>query len=154
VKGGHRYFYLMCMAIYGVKCNIPKNEVREDMYKIFDELKEIEHSNPLEEDDIKSALETYDRQYYNFTIDDIVKLTDIPIEKNKRNYQKQSDHLEEARMIRDLRMKREGRKWTDNNGRPSKENLVKEYLEENPDHSPTEIAKNLKISRTTVYKYI
>ncbi|EZV85047.1 hypothetical protein U896_02584, partial [Staphylococcus aureus 22835] len=44
--------------------------------------------------------------------------------------------------------------WTDNNGRPSKENLVKEYLEENPDHSPTEIAKNLKISRTTVYKYI
>ncbi|MCV3172916.1 hypothetical protein OHD90_14270 [Enterococcus faecalis] len=154
VKGGHRYYFLMCMAIYAVKCNIPKKDVREDMYKIFDELKEIEHSNPLEEDDIKSALETYDRQYYNFTIDDIVKLTDIPIEKNKRNYQNQNDHLEEARMIRDLRMKREGRKWTDNNGRPSKENLVKKYVSENPDHTPTEIAKNLKISRTTVYKYI
>ena len=28
------------------------------------------------------------------------------------------------------------------------------YLEENPDHTPTEISKNLKISRTTVYKYI
>jgi len=53
------------------------------MYKIFDELKEIEHSNPLEEDDIKSALETYDRQYYNFTIDDIVKLTDIRLKKIK-----------------------------------------------------------------------
>jgi len=43
-------------------------------------------------------------------------------------------------------------------GRPkgsgTKENLVKEYLEENPDHTPTEIAKNLGISRTTVYKYI
>lgn len=39
-------------------------------------------------------------------------------------------------------------------GRPSKESLVKEYLEENPDYSPTEIAKNLGISRTTVYKYI
>lgn len=39
-------------------------------------------------------------------------------------------------------------------GRPSKESLVREYLEDNPDHSPTEIARNLGISRTTVYKYI
>ncbi|WP_095337852.1 HTH domain-containing protein [Staphylococcus aureus] len=36
----------------------------------------------------------------------------------------------------------------------SKESLVREYLEDNPDHSPTEIARNLGISRTTVYKYI
>ncbi|WP_089830163.1 hypothetical protein [Halolactibacillus halophilus] len=56
------------MAIYAVKCNISKSEVREDMYKTFDELSEIEHSNLLEEDDIKSTLEAYDRQYYNFTI--------------------------------------------------------------------------------------
>ena len=150
VKGGHRYFYLMCMAIYAVKCNIPKSEVREDMYKIFDELKEIEHSNPLEEDDIKSALETYDRQYYNFTIDDIVKLTDIPIEKNKRNYRKQDQHLKLARGQLEL-LKEMGEVEV---GRPSKESLVREYLEDNPDNSPTEIARNLGISRTTVYKYI
>lgn len=152
VKGGHRYFYLMCMAIYAVKCNIPKSEVREDMYNIYDELKEIEHSNPLEEDDIKSALETYDRQYYNFTIDDIVKLTDIPIEKNKRNYRKQEIHLKGARAIQEINDP-EGN-WRNQEGRPSKENLVKEYIAENPDHTPTEIAKNLNISRTTVYKYI
>ncbi len=152
VKGGHRYFYLMCMAIYAVKCNIPKSEVREDMYKIFDELKEIEHSNPLEEDDIKSALETYDRQYYNFTIDDIVKLTDIPIEKNKRNYRKQEIHLKGARAIQEINDP-EGN-WRNQEGRPSKESLVKEYLVENPDYSPTEIARNLGISRTTVYKYL
>ncbi|WES09775.1 HTH domain-containing protein [Bacillus paranthracis] len=153
VKGGHRYFYLMCMAIYAVKCNIPKEEVRDDMYKIFDELKEIEHSNPLEEDDIKSALETYDRQYYNFTIDDIVKLTDITIEKNKRNYRKQKEHIKIMNFVRDNISYPEGN-WRNQEGRPSKESLVKEYLEENPDHSPTEIARNLEISRTTVYKYI
>ena len=155
VKGGHRYYFLMCMAIYAVKCNISKKEVREDMYKIFDELKEIEHSNPLEEDDIKSALETYDRQYYNFTIDDIVKLTDIPIEKNKRNYRKQETHLRLARANKEIlkeigEMKKEGRP----KGSGTKENIIKEYLEKNPDHTPTEIAKNLKISRATVYKYI
>ena len=145
----------MCMAIYAVKCNIPKNEVREDMYKIFDELKEIEHSNPLEEDDIKSALETYDRQYYNFTIDDIVKLTDIPIEKNKRNYRKQDFHLRIARNTLELMNEESGVVLQ---GRPkgsgTKEDLVKEYLAEKPNSTPTEIAKNLGISRTTVYKYI
>ena len=153
VKGGHRYYFLMCMAIYAVKCNIPKKEVREDMYKIFEELKEIEHSNPLEEDDIKSALETYDRQYYNFTIDDIVKLTDIPIEKNKRNYRKQKEHIKIMNFVRD-NISYADTNWRNKEGRPSKENLVKEYIAENPDHTPTEIAKNLKISRTTVYKYI
>lgn len=43
-------------------------------------------------------------------------------------------------------------------GRPkgsgTKEELVKEYIRNNPDHSPTKIARNLGVSRTTVYKYI
>ena len=152
VKGGHRYFYLMCIAIYAVKCNIPKEEVREDMYKIFDELREIEHSNALEERDIKSALETYDRQYYNFTIDDIVKLTDIPIEKNKRNYRKQEIHLKGARAIQEINDPENN--WRNQEGRPSKEDLVKEYIQENPNDNPSEIARNLNVSRTTVYKYL
>jgi len=154
VKGGHRYFYLMCMVIYAVKCNISKEEVEEDMYEKFDELSQIEHSNPLEEEDIRSALETYDRQYYNFTIDDIEKLTDIRIERNKRNYRKQDVHLKLARgqlaILRELEEVDEGRP----KGSGTKEDLVKEYLAENPTSTPTEIARNLGISRTTAYKYL
>jgi len=157
VKGGHRYFYLMCLVIYAVKCDISKSELRKDMQVAFEKLKHIEHTNPLTEEDIKSALEAYDRAYFNFTIEDIEKLTDIRIERNRRNYQKQKDHLEEARMIRDLRMKRQGKKWTDGNGRPkgsgTKEELVREYIKQNPNDNPTEIARSLGISRTTVYKY-
>ncbi len=157
VKGGHRYFYLMCLAVYAVKCDVSKGELRKDIQVAFEKLKHIEHTNPLTEEDVKSALETYDRQYYNFTIEDIEKLTDIRIERNRRNYQKQKDHLEEARMIRDLRMKRQGKKWTDGNGRPkgsgTKEKLVRDYIKQNPGDNPTEIARSLGISRTTVYKY-
>lgn len=29
ILGGHRYFFLMCMAIYGVKCNIPKKKLEK-----------------------------------------------------------------------------------------------------------------------------
>lgn len=149
-KGGHRYYFLMVMSIYAVKCNIPKKELRKDMYRVFDELKQVEHNHPLEEEDIKSALETYDRQYYNFTIDDIIKLTDIYIEKNKRNYRKQDQHLKIARATRDIIHDN----WREGNGRPSKEKLVKDYVKENPDDNPTEIARALKISRPTVYKYL
>ena len=153
IKGGHRYFYLMCMAIYGVKCNIPKKEVEKDMRKIFGELKEIEHSNELTEEDINSALETYDRGFYNFTIDDIEKLTDIRIERNKRNYRTQKQHIEVMNFIRD-NITHKDKDWRNKEGRPSKENLVKEYIAENSNDNPTDIARALGISRTTVYKYL
>ena len=156
VKGGHRYFYLMCMVIYAVKCNISREEVEADMYDKFDELSQIEHSNPLTEEDIKSALETYDRQYYNFTIHDIEKLTDIRIDRNKRNYRKQKQHILVMNAIRDV-IYPEG-EWRNKEGRPkgsgTKEDLVREYVKNNPNDNPTEIARNLGISRPTVYKYL
>src|SRR5699024_2885512 len=43
ITGGHRYYYLMCMAIYGVKCDISREEVKKDMYKMYKELKHIPH---------------------------------------------------------------------------------------------------------------
>ena len=55
-------------------------------------------------------------------------------------------------------MKQQNKVWGNEKGSPKgsgiKENLVKEYLEENPDDNPTEIARNLGVSRTTVYKYL
>lgn len=155
VKGGHRYFYLMTMVIYAVKCNIPKEEVKADMHEKFEELKNIEHSNPLTKEDLYTALEVYDREYYNFTIDDIEKLTDIRIERNKRNYRNQDFHLRIARNTLQLMNEESG---TVLQGRPkgsgTKENLVREYIAENPDDTPTEIARALEISRPTVYKYL
>jgi hypothetical protein len=152
VKGGHRYFFLMCMSIYAVKCNIPKSELREDMKEVFEEIASIEHTNPLTEEDINSALEAYDRGYYNFTIDDIVKLTDIPIQKNKRNYRTQEQHISVMNAIKKVLYPQD--EWRNKEGRPSKEKLVKDYIKENPEDNPTQIARALEISRTTVYKYL
>ena len=121
----------------------------------FEELKNIEHSNPLTQEDLYTALEVYDREYYNFTIDDIEKLTDIRIERNKRNYRNQDFHLRIARNTLQLMNEESG---TVLQGRPkgsgTKENLVREYIAENPDDTPTEIARALEISRPTVYKYL
>ena len=65
----------------------------------------VKHENALTEDDIKSALEAYDKEYYNFTIADIEALTDIRIERNKRNGRKQEQHLQFARGVREVKAK-------------------------------------------------
>lgn len=155
IKGGHRYFYLMCMVIYAVKCDIPRKEVKKDMLEAFDVLENIEHSNLLTEEDLNSALEVYDRGYYNFTINDIEKLTDIRIERNKRNYRPQDFHLRIARSTLEIMNEENGSPLQ---GRPkgsgTKENIVKDYIKDNPSDNPTEIARALNISRPTVYKYL
>ncbi len=153
VKGGHRYYYLMCLVIYACKCDVPKEKLKEDMYAVYDELKLIEHDNPLTVEDIKSALEVYSKEYYNFTISDIQYLTDLHIERNKRNYQKQADHLEEARAIRDIRMKRQNRDWREGNGRKSAEPIIIEFLRNRPTATPKEIIEGTGISKNTVYKH-
>ena len=151
ITGGHRYYYLMCLAIYGVKCDIPREEVKRDMYEMFEELRYIPHSNELCEEDIISALEAYDRGYYNFKLDDIERLTGLRFERNKRNYRSQSNHIKVMNAIRDITYP--NGEWRNTDGAPTKENLVKEYLLEYPDLSVSEVAKNLGVSRTTVYKY-
>lgn len=155
IRGGHRYFFLMCMAIYACKCDVPKSKLKEDMYEVFEILKDIEHDNPITEYDIESALEAYDKEYYNFTINDIEKLTDIRIERNRRNYRKQEQHIKFINGIKILKKQmgeivQEGRP----KGSGTKEELIREYIKNNPDSSPTQIAKELKVSRTTVYKYL
>ena len=152
IRGGHRYYYLMCLAIYACKCDVPKKQLKEDMAVMFDELKGVEHGNPLTEYDIESALEAYDKEYYNFTIADIEKLTDVRIKRNKRNYRKQEQHLERARAVQKIDYP--NNEWINKEGRPTKEQLVKNYIKEHPTENPTQIAKALNMSRTTVYKYI
>ncbi len=154
IKGGHRYYYLMCLVIYACKCDVPKDKLKADMYEDFEVLKTIEHTNPLTEEDLNSALETYSKEYYNFKIDDIEKLTDIRIERNKRNYRNQLEHLKRARAVQKIDYPND--EWRNIKGQPTKEHIILEFLETHKDEnlSVSAIAKALNISRITVYKYL
>ena len=72
---------------------------------------------------------------------------------NKRNGQKQKDHLEEARAIRDIRMKRQNRDWRDGNGRPSAERKVEEFMRENPEAKKCDVIRGTGLDKKTVYKH-
>ena len=151
---GHRFWCVMMLTIYAVKCDIPFEELEKDAYDLIPFLDSINKADPFTQHDVRSALECYDIQFKHFPIDDIAKLSAISITKNKRNGQKQADHLEEARAIRDIRQRRNGTKWDDKNGRKPKEKLVRDYAAIHPEQSITEIARALNISRPTVYKYL
>lgn len=65
--------------------------------------------------------------------------------------------LEDARLIRDIRMRRLGRKWDDGNGRKpgsgSKEQEVRSWRIQNPNGKPADCIRETGISKNTVYKW-
>ncbi len=150
---GHRFYGIMTLAIYAVKCNIPEDELRRDAYtllKIFDDMS-YDNSNRFTEDDVISALEMYNENYVTFPRDDIAKYSGIPIPANKRNWRKQEAHLQIARFTK-AGMKTSGEPL--NEGRPSKEQMIREYMFDHPhETNKTKIAKSLNIHRNTVAKY-
>ena len=148
----HRYFSVMCLAIYGVKCGIPFEEVKELALSedFISFLNNINPDEPFTENDCLSALECYDTRYCTFPIDDIIKISGIDIEKNKRNGRKQDLHLRIARSNKEI-LKEAGEMRAE--GRPPKEQLVIKYLMEHPNDNVSSVANALGVSRTTVYKY-
>ena len=151
----HRYFCVMCLAIYGVKCNVPYEQVKKDAYDFIPFLNGINPAEPFTASDVESALECYDHRYCTFPIKDMAVISAIPIKRNRRNGRDQKTHMKIIRGIRDI-LYPEG-KWRNKDGRPvgsgTKEQIVRAYIETHPEASVSEIANALGVSRTTVYKY-
>ena len=149
IKGGHRYFYLMCLSIYAYKCGVPKKQLKIDMQAIFNELRLIEHDNILTEEDVNSALEAYDKEYYNFTISDIEILTDVRIERNRRNGRTQAQHLQIARATRDI----VNPNWRSGNGRPSAQKNVLEWRKQHPQGKKADCHRDTGLDAKTIRKW-
>lgn len=146
---GHRYFCIMVLSIYARKCNISFEELERDAYELLPIMNE-KHKEPFTEIDIKSALKSYNENYRMFPREDIEKITAISMPANKRNYRTQEQHVQVMNAIREV-IHPNG---TWRHIQPSKEDLVKDYIKENPEKTPTQIARELGVSRPTVYKYL
>lgn len=163
---GHRYYCVMLLCIYAIKCNILREELEKDAFSLienFDNISESEE-NRFTEKDVFDALQVFeDKGMVTYPINSIVALSGIHIEKNKRNYQKQKDHLEEARAIRDIRQKRKGTNWRDGNGRPlgSKDNkprknkgyIIENWRKENPNGTKADCNRDIGLDPKTIRKY-
>ncbi len=153
---GHRYWCIMMLVVYAVKCGIPIKQVKEDAYELQTFLNGINPEKPFTKSDVKSALDCYDLQFATFPINDISRLSGITIKKNKRNGRTQGEHLEEARALRDIRQKRNGKVWSDNSphsGRNPKKDIVRQWKEEHPKGKKIECHRDTGLSRITIDKW-
>lgn len=149
---GHRYYCIMCLAIYAKKCGIDREELEAaafDLVSFLDDMSETKE-NRFTRQDVLAALEMFNDNYIRFPINSISSLTAIPIEKNKRNYRKQEQHLKIARATKQILID-DGENVK--GGRKPKENIVKEWQRQNPRGKKAECIKQTGLSKPTVYKY-
>jgi hypothetical protein len=147
----HRYFNIMCLAIYGVKSGIEYEQVKVDAMELLPFMNAINPDEPFTEDDVMSALECYDERYCTFPIDDIIKISGIMIEKNKRNYRRQVDHVKLMNFIRE---EINGNKnWRNTEGRPTAKQTVMDWQIIHPDGKKADCIRDTGLSKKTVYKW-
>ncbi|NCC17073.1 MAG: hypothetical protein EOM28_12205 [Clostridia bacterium] len=151
---GHRYFCVMCLAIYGVKSGISKKQVEKDAIELIPFLNGMSDTEPFTESDVKSALECFDERYMTFPIEDISKISGISIEKNKRNGRKQGLHLKMARsnlaiMNEDIGSSLQGRP----EGTGTKKEIIAEWQKCHPEGKKINCHKDTGLSRMTIDKW-
>jgi hypothetical protein len=145
----------MCLAIYGIKCGKSFEDVQADALSLMPFLNSIKPDEPFTEQDIRSALECYDLKYCTFPIDDIVKISGIPIEKNKRNGRKQSEHIKLMNFVRDEI--NQNKTWRDGNGRPKgsseQRKIVEKWQSSHPGGKKADCIRETGLSKPTVYRW-
>ena len=146
----HRYFSIMAMVIYGVKCNVPAEQIKRDAEELKPFLTSINKKAPFTDDDIMSAMDCLDDRYATFPIKDIEKLTCIPIPRNKRNGRKQAVHIKY--MNNQRKFKVELGECT-NGGRPSKKKMVEDWQAVHPDGRKADCIRETGLSKPTVYRW-
>lgn len=152
VKFHHRYFYIMSLTIYAVKCGIEFDELKKDAFyfmKFFNQ----SSKEPFTEQDVNAALKMYSENYKSFPRDEIAKITAIPIQPNKRNGRPQKQHLEIARATQAIQEKYNGTNWREGNGRKSVKDAVFNFLDMNPKATYKEFCELTSLQKSSFYKY-
>lgn len=151
---GHRYYGIMCLAIYAKKCGISEKELETDAFGMIGRLDQLtqDEQNHFTRADVMSALEMYNDNYITFPIESISQLTNVRIDRNKRNGLTQSQHLYLARR-RKADMKAIELPMKSPEGRPKAEPIIRAYMEKHPTSTKAEVIRKTGLSKPTVYKY-
>jgi hypothetical protein len=156
---GHRYFCIMTLAVFAIKCGISRDELEKDALELQKELTK-RGDKPFTVQDTFAALEAYNENYRTFPRKDLERITAIPMPPNKRNGRSQEQHLKIARFTRDLNYEKEGdwRLGNSRKGKPNKKHpkkqLIIDYKRQHPTLSNRKIAEQLGVSRNTVNKWL
>lgn len=156
VKAGGRYFSIMALCSYGLKCGISEQKIRRDAYAFLDHLESLteDEDNHFSRADVKDALRALkaDRKRLSTIasrqwIEDNTKVT-IPA--NKRNGRKQATHLKIARATLAIMNDEKGKAIQ---GRPTADQTVRKWQESHPAGNKADCIRETGLSKKTVYKW-
>lgn len=151
VQQGHRYWFVMTLATYAIKCGISRQELEKDALAMIPAMNK--KGDPFTEDDVLHALEAFSDSYSHYPIKTIVARTDLPIERNKRNGRKQADHLRRCRVVQKSDDEFNGTNWREGNGRKVKAEAVYNWRQAHPEGLKIECERETGLSRHTVIKW-
>lgn len=154
---GHRYFCLMCLAIFAIKCDIPEEELKRDalaLVPILDKLSnDKDPKSRFTEDDVLSALHGYRENFKTWGRDKLALVSAIPMAPNKRNYRTRAEHLVLARGIKDIKKKMgevvEGRP----KGSGTKKEIIVQWKLEHPTGRKADCHRDTGIDPKTIRKW-
>lgn len=158
VQVGHRWYCMYCLAAFAQKCNIPESRFINDLGKLFPIYQSLsdKKENKFTVDDVKAVIKVFrHNDLIHITKRRISALSGINFKETVRTKpkRKQKEHLQDCRKIRDAKYV-DGNHWYDNGGRPSKDEVISEYLKSHPNITNiSQIARGCGVSRPTVYKY-
>ena len=155
---GHRYYCLMLLCVYAIKCDVSREELESDCMEIgeiFEERTKTE-DNHFTTKDVLDALQTFeDKGLVTYPVSSISYRSGIIIPKNKRNGRKQMNHLERARAVQAIDYP-DG-EWRNKEGRPKgsgeKKKIVEEWRKNNPQGKKIDCYKETGLSRVTIDKW-
>lgn len=162
VTEGHRFYCIMCLAVYAAKCDIPFEELKADAYALIERMDALTEGedNHFTKDDVDDALKAYNLSYCTFPKQTIQNLTALAMPVgNRRNGRDRATHVKMMNVIRDNIAYPNGG-WR-GNGR-HKEDYTNSKVAwkvaiwrcNHPDsHNKSACAKNLNMSRPTVIKW-
>lgn len=166
---GNRYFCMCVLFHYAMKAGIPLEKAESDALSLVPRLNLLTENpkNQFTDEDVRAAELYYNRKYIRMGRDVIKRLTGIDIGETKRSpIGKRVSRRKDKSGNSNLKARAWGVRdalypdgsWRNTNGRPkgsgTKEALVQSYFIENPNSKPADAARELGISRTTVYKYM
>lgn len=156
---GNRRNCLYCLAAFAQKCDVDESVFLNDINSLLPlyESMAVNNETKFTQGDVNSVLDSYrNTDLTRMTKKRMQMITGIkfPEKDSSKERKKRNEHLKECRDIRDANYT-DGTHWYDGGGRPSKEEIVKQYISSHPEvKSISKIAKECGVSRPTVYKYL
>lgn len=151
-KEGNRYTSMCALSVIAWKCNVPQEELERDLLSLLPDYNKGA-TRQIKEKEIYSAMKMYNSKAMLTQRKSLENWQGWEYKPIKRNGQKQADHLEEARAIRDIRMRRQGKDWRDGNGRKTVSEVVENWREHNPNGTKAECIRSTGLSKPTVYRW-